>query len=60
MKTMTGGESSLGRKFQHELELALQEFALRAPLNPLRRFYYWDPVRRRAIQAGKNLMQVPG
>jgi len=45
--------------FTSELELALIEFALKAPSNPLRRMFgLLLPERRRAFAAGKNLKQL--
>lgn len=45
--------------FTSELELALTEFALKAPTNPLRRLFgLLLPDRRRAFTARKNLQQL--
>lgn len=54
--SMSKEESSM---FISELELALTEFALKAPSNPLRKFVgMLLPERRRAFAAGQNLRRL--
>ena len=54
--TMVHSDANLGEYFIEENELFLKE-AMRAILNPFRKFMFWNAERIRALKARANMMQ---